>query len=91
MSNRAGGRDARRAPLAVLGAGSWGTALAMHLGRTGVPVRMWARDPGSSFLRRPAEMLGLIEDAGFHIERVENAYLAWPRPVAFFYDGVARR
>ena len=26
---------------------------------------MWARDPGSSFLRRPAEMLGLIEDAGF--------------------------
>jgi SAM-dependent methyltransferase len=26
---------------------------------------MWARDPGSSFLRRPAEMLGLIEDTGF--------------------------
>jgi SAM-dependent methyltransferase len=26
---------------------------------------MWACDPGSSFLRRPAEMLGLIEDAGF--------------------------
>ena len=26
---------------------------------------MWARDSGSSFLRRPAEMLGLIEDAGF--------------------------
>ena len=26
---------------------------------------MWARDPGASFLRRPAEMLGLIEDAGF--------------------------
>jgi MPBQ/MSBQ methyltransferase len=26
---------------------------------------MWARDAGSSFLRRPAEMLGLIEDAGF--------------------------
>ncbi len=46
MSDRAGGRDARRVPVAVLGAGSWGTALAMHLGRTGVPVRMWARDPG---------------------------------------------
>jgi glycerol-3-phosphate dehydrogenase (NAD(P)+) len=29
----------------VLGAGSWGTALAMHLGRGGVPVRLWARDP----------------------------------------------
>jgi SAM-dependent methyltransferase len=26
---------------------------------------MWARDAGSSFLRPPAEMLGLIEDAGF--------------------------
>jgi SAM-dependent methyltransferase len=26
---------------------------------------MWARDPGSSFLRRPAEMLALIEDVGF--------------------------
>ena len=26
---------------------------------------MWARDPASSFLRRPAEMLALIEDAGF--------------------------
>ena len=26
---------------------------------------MWARDAGSSFLRPPAEMLGLIEDVGF--------------------------
>ena len=30
---------------AVLGAGSWGTALAMHLARVGHPVRLWARDP----------------------------------------------
>ena len=30
---------------AVVGAGSWGTALAIHLGRVGVPVRLWARDP----------------------------------------------
>src|SRR5215203_5833677 len=30
---------------AVLGAGSWGTALAVHLGRLGHPVRLWARDP----------------------------------------------
>jgi glycerol-3-phosphate dehydrogenase (NAD(P)+) len=29
---------------AVLGAGSWGTALAVHLGRLGHPVRLWARD-----------------------------------------------
>jgi glycerol-3-phosphate dehydrogenase (NAD(P)+) len=30
--------------VAVLGAGSWGTALAIHLARAGRPVRLWARD-----------------------------------------------
>lgn len=30
--------------VAVLGAGSWGTALALHLARIGHPVRLWARD-----------------------------------------------
>lgn len=30
---------------AVLGAGSWGTALAIHLARVGHDVRLWARDP----------------------------------------------
>ena len=29
---------------AVLGAGSWGTALAIHLARAGHDVRLWARD-----------------------------------------------
>ena len=29
----------------MLGAGSWGTALAVHLGRLGHDVRLWARDP----------------------------------------------
>lgn len=32
------------ATIAVLGAGSWGTALAVHLGRVGHDVRLWARD-----------------------------------------------
>ncbi len=31
--------------IAILGAGSWGTALAAHLGRVGHDVRLWARDP----------------------------------------------
>ena len=31
--------------VAVLGAGSWGTSLAVHLGRCGLPVRLWARSP----------------------------------------------
>jgi glycerol-3-phosphate dehydrogenase (NAD(P)+) len=30
---------------AVVGAGSWGTALATHLARAGHPVRIWAREP----------------------------------------------
>jgi glycerol-3-phosphate dehydrogenase (NAD(P)+) len=30
---------------AVLGAGSWGTALAVHLGRSGHDVILWARNP----------------------------------------------
>lgn len=31
--------------VAVVGAGAWGTALAVHLARAGRPVRLWARDP----------------------------------------------
>jgi glycerol-3-phosphate dehydrogenase len=31
--------------MAVLGAGSWGTALAVHLARTGHPTVLWGRDP----------------------------------------------
>jgi glycerol-3-phosphate dehydrogenase (NAD(P)+) len=31
--------------IAVVGAGSWGTALTIHLARTGTPVRLWAREP----------------------------------------------
>src|SRR5438105_4184502 len=34
------------ATVTVLGAGSWGTALAVHLARIGHDVRLWARDPG---------------------------------------------
>lgn len=30
--------------IAILGAGSWGTALAVHLGHIGHDVRLWARD-----------------------------------------------
>ncbi len=33
------------APVAVVGGGSWGTALAVHLGRLGLEPRLWARDP----------------------------------------------
>jgi glycerol-3-phosphate dehydrogenase (NAD(P)+) len=33
------------AAVAVLGSGSWGTALACHLARLGRPVRLWGRNP----------------------------------------------
>jgi glycerol-3-phosphate dehydrogenase (NAD(P)+) len=33
--------------LAVLGAGSWGTALAALAARNGVPTRLWGRDPAA--------------------------------------------
>ncbi|HEY2037631.1 MAG TPA: NAD(P)-binding domain-containing protein, partial [Steroidobacteraceae bacterium] len=32
-------------PVAVLGAGSWGTALAIQFARSGRPTRLWGRDP----------------------------------------------
>ncbi len=35
----------REAPAAVLGSGSWGTALAVQLARSGRPTRLWGRDP----------------------------------------------
>lgn len=34
----------RTAPVAVLGAGSWGTALAIQFARSGHPTRLWGRD-----------------------------------------------
>jgi glycerol-3-phosphate dehydrogenase (NAD(P)+) len=34
----------REAPIAVLGAGSWGTALAIQLARSGRRTRLWGRD-----------------------------------------------
>ena len=43
--HRASTRRAHCVIVAILGAGSWGTALAVHLGRRGVAVQLWARDP----------------------------------------------
>ena len=34
----------RAEPMTVVGAGSWGTALAIHLAREGHPTRLWGRD-----------------------------------------------
>lgn len=39
--------------ISVLGAGSWGTALAVHLAKAGHPVKLWARD--AELARRMSE------------------------------------
>src|SRR5215813_2610945 len=39
MSGRSAG-----VPVAVVGAGSWGTALAIQFARSGRPTRLWGRD-----------------------------------------------
>ena len=36
--------ESSRRPVAVLGCGGWGTALAVHLANAGCPVRLWGRD-----------------------------------------------
>lgn len=36
--------DKKTTPIAVLGAGSWGTAIAIHLAKSGLPVLLWARN-----------------------------------------------
>jgi glycerol-3-phosphate dehydrogenase (NAD(P)+) len=40
----AGDEEGKDVPLAVLGSGSWGTALAIHFARTGKPTRLWGRN-----------------------------------------------
>ena len=45
---------ARQEPIAVVGAGSWGTALAIQLARAGHPVHLWGRDPAQIDAMRQA-------------------------------------
>lgn len=54
-------KQIRNGPAAVLGCGGWGTALAVHLGRSGREVRLWGRDGG------------LVEE--MHARRRNQAYL----------------
>jgi glycerol-3-phosphate dehydrogenase (NAD(P)+) len=45
MTTAASDDPSAATPIAVLGAGSWGTALAIQFARAGRPTLLWARDP----------------------------------------------
>src|SRR5689334_6171816 len=50
------GTFALTAPIAVLGAGSWGTALAIQFARAGKPTRLWGRDAEQRAAMRTARV-----------------------------------
>lgn len=53
-------------PVAVLGAGSWGTALAIQLARAGANVKLWGRDKDSlSAMRKARVNSQYLPDADF--------------------------
>jgi len=57
---------ARLQPMAVIGAGSWGTALAIQLARAGHPARLWGRDPGQMrAMHRARRNQRYLPDAAF--------------------------
>ncbi len=51
--------------IAVLGAGSWGTALALYLARQQFPVRLWAHDPAHVAIMAAARNNARYLDAPF--------------------------
>lgn len=54
------------APIAVLGAGSWGTALAIQCARAGRATRLWGRDPAAlAAMRRERCNRRYLPDAEF--------------------------
>jgi glycerol-3-phosphate dehydrogenase (NAD(P)+) len=68
--------------IAVLGAGSWGTALAIHLARVGHDVRLWARDPALV-----AEMIAIRANPRYLAEfRLPDRVTPAARPQAALQD-----
>jgi ubiquinone/menaquinone biosynthesis C-methylase UbiE len=49
---------------------------------------LWKPLAGGCHLNRA--IAELIEGAGFHLERVDNTYMAGPRPLTYMYEGRAR-
>ena len=54
-------------PVAIAGAGAFGTALALALAADGRQVRLWGRDPGLAARRESARLPGVVLPAGIEI------------------------
>jgi glycerol-3-phosphate dehydrogenase (NAD(P)+) len=65
--------------IAVLGAGSWGTALAVHLGRLGHDVRLWGRD---------AALVARLVEARENADYLPGVVLDGVRPTTSMEDAV---
>jgi ubiquinone/menaquinone biosynthesis C-methylase UbiE len=48
---------------------------------------IWKRCAGGCHLNRP--IAGLIEEAGFRIDRLDTGYMRGPKPMTFMYEGSA--
>jgi glycerol-3-phosphate dehydrogenase (NAD(P)+) len=83
--------SAHREPMAVIGAGSWGTALAIQLARAGHPTHLWGRDPAQldamqrvrcneRYLPDAAfpQALAVIPDLAGALDGVRDALIAVP-------------
>ncbi len=63
--------DNHNLPVAVLGAGSWGTALAAQLARQGRAIRLWGRDAATASAindrqENPRYLPGIVLPSGIH-------------------------
>jgi len=74
----------------ILGAGSWGTALAVHLGRVGHDVRLWARDRNEIVTNNLTSTRVVMEEAlRAGVERI--VYTSSVATLAVRRDGRERR
>jgi glycerol-3-phosphate dehydrogenase (NAD(P)+) len=84
-------RHLRAEPMTVIGAGSWGTALAIQLAREGHPTQLWGRDGAQVDAMRRArcnerylphaafpEGLQVTNELGPALERARDALIAVP-------------
>jgi glycerol-3-phosphate dehydrogenase (NAD(P)+) len=86
--------------VALIGGGSWGTALAVHLGRRGLDVRLWVREPeiveSIARTRRNAwyltdvELPAGVRATGDLAETLEGVVLVIVAVPSEFVDGVLK-